>query len=75
VLHKDRIGHEMFDDHLYRSGLPDRMEYQANALAADILMPRKLIRVAQLNGLSRPADLAREFGVSERAMEIRLSST
>src|SRR5205085_480224 len=39
ILHRDKIGDELADDAMYRSGLSTREEAQANQLAADILMP------------------------------------
>ncbi|MDD9911004.1 MAG: ImmA/IrrE family metallo-endopeptidase [Ahrensia sp.] len=72
VLHRDKIGDEMFDDYLYRSGLSNKQEWEANALAADILMPRHLIAVARSNGLNTVHELAMAFNVSETAMSIRL---
>src|SRR4051812_26704698 len=44
VLHRDVIGNELVDDTFYRSGLSERREYEANALAAEILMPWPLVR-------------------------------
>lgn len=75
VLHKDLIGDGIQDDGLYRSGLSNRIEAQANALAADILMPRALIRrYADENGIDRDdvVRLAKAFNVSKDAMSIRL---
>ncbi|WP_288741414.1 ImmA/IrrE family metallo-endopeptidase [uncultured Rheinheimera sp.] len=39
LLHRDLIGDGIVDDLLYRSGLTDTLEAEANRLAADILMP------------------------------------
>ena len=66
------IGDGIRDDGLYRSGLSDAVEVEANRLAADILMPRHLVRRALSEGVRAVPDLARNFGVSQRAMEIRL---
>ena len=44
LLHRDRIGDGITDDILYRSGLSDAQEAQANRLAADIVMPWALIQ-------------------------------
>jgi hypothetical protein len=69
VLHEDKIGDGIFDDALYRSGLPEKMETQANGLAADILMPwERLMPLVSTD----PKELARQFNVSEEAMNIRL---
>lgn len=73
VLHKDRIGDGVEDDTLYRSQkLSDEVEWEANRLAADILMPWHLIRRAAASGLETPEQLAKAFEVSEAAMRIRL---
>jgi hypothetical protein len=72
VLHRHHIGNGVYDDGLYRSGLPNSIEVQANKGAAEILMPRHLISAAMNNGFSTPEKLAQAFHVSEAAMEIRL---
>ncbi|MEO9900348.1 MULTISPECIES: ImmA/IrrE family metallo-endopeptidase [Alphaproteobacteria] len=72
VLHEDKIGDGVFDDALYRSGLSNRAETQANALAADILMPWRILNKyveTHGNDVSMLADL---FEVSKSAMRIRL---
>ena len=73
ILHRDQIGDELLDDAMYRSGLSTREEIQANQLAADILMPAKLIRQLQGMGFTQPSELARYLKVSEPAMRVRLS--
>lgn len=73
VLHPHLIGDGIKDDVRWRSGLPDVVEYQANRMAADILMPFNLVRKYAALGKSTE-ELAREFGVSKRAMEIRLEA-
>lgn len=73
ILHRDLIESGITDNALYRSGLPDQHEYQANRLAAEILMPTALAqRYWQTNKNVR--SLAEIFGVSEAAMKIRLDS-
>ena len=72
VLHRDLIGDGITEDALYRSGLSDAVEREANGLAAEILMPRHLIREAFNNGNRSPEALAAEFEVSLQAMEYRL---
>lgn len=69
VLHEDLIGDGVFDDALYRSGLPNKIEAQANGLAADILMPWPVLN--QHIGKSAE-ELAAIFKVSEQAMSVRL---
>jgi Zn-dependent peptidase ImmA (M78 family) len=73
LLHKDKIGNEIEDNTLYRSTkLSDELEWEANRLAADILMPWELVRRAIDEGIRTPEELARKFEVSEVAMKIRL---
>jgi Zn-dependent peptidase ImmA (M78 family) len=72
VLHERKIGDGIFDDAMYRSGLPHREEVQANELAADILMPKsKLLECIEVLGAD-VAVLADHFSVSKQAMSIRL---
>lgn len=72
VLHTNRIGDELYDDGLYRSGLSNVLERQANKFAQRILMPDYLIQQAIGQYGSNPEVLAREFHVSEDAMRLRL---
>ncbi|MEP2828674.1 ImmA/IrrE family metallo-endopeptidase [Parvibaculum sp.] len=72
VLHRDQIGDGVYDDAMYRSGLPQRTEFEANRLAADILMPWHLINEATEDGLSTVEGLAKKFEVSNSSMSIRL---
>ena len=72
VLHSDVIGDSLYDDGLYRSGLSNRYEVQANRFAQRILMPDHLIQDALRLFGSDPRRLAKEFEVSEEAMRIRL---
>lgn len=44
VLHRTEIDGELTDDTFYRSGLSEKREFEANRLAAEILMPWHLIR-------------------------------
>lgn len=71
VLHADRIGDGITEDGLLRSGLPDPIEWQANDLAADILMPWHLL-TPDLRKTYNIPDLAKMFQVSPTAMSIRL---
>lgn len=76
VLHEEQIGDGIFDDALYRSGLPSSVEAQANGLAADILMPwsilNRYIPTNIQNGAVDVAKLASIFQVSPQSMGIRL---
>ena len=68
------------DNVLYRSGAPERIEYEANRLAADLVMPMELIEKKlneDFDGVVTEAtieSLAASFQVSKAAMEIRLST-
>ncbi|WP_082560720.1 ImmA/IrrE family metallo-endopeptidase [Caulobacter sp. Root487D2Y] len=76
VLHRtqieDDLNSELADDTFYRSGLSKRIEWEANRLAAEIVMPWHLID--QATGVNRmtPAALADQLQVSEVALRIRL---
>lgn len=77
ILHRDEIGNGIEDDVLYRSGLSDRREQQANRLAADILMPEGLLDEAKEAAEEKGVGdihlyLADLFGVSEAAMRIKV---
>ena len=82
-LHKttiDRFPNGITDNVLYRSGAPERVEYEANRLAADIVMPMPLIKKVLKEQFDNIIDddtiesLAELFQVSKPAMEIRLSA-
>lgn len=72
VLHRDLITDGVIDDTMYRSELGNKLETQANQLAADIIMPIRLVKKA-LFQTNDPKNLARMFQVSEQAMKIRLN--
>ena len=80
LLHRDVINRhgEIRDNVLYRSGQPEQLEYEANRLAADLIMPFDQVE-SDLAEMSVPVSdtvierLAREWQVSKAAMEIRLS--
>lgn len=68
------------DTVLYRSGAPERIEYEANRLAAEIVMPMRLVQKElreNYGGVVSEATiegLASRFEVSKAAMEIKLST-
>ena len=70
LLHSRLFSKEIVDDALYRSALSSPIEAEANALAADLLMPRHLL--APIEDLMPIKELADMFQVSEQAMKIRL---
>jgi len=80
VLHRDLIRNGIVDDELYRSEqVGSRYETQANAFAADLLMPKALVkaRFEKLMSLISDPDriletMASDFQVSRSAMRIRL---
>ncbi|PZO78271.1 MAG: ImmA/IrrE family metallo-endopeptidase [Mesorhizobium amorphae] len=82
LLHKDRIVSEggWSENVLLRSGQPMEIEYEANRLASDLIIPSKQLAEA-IKGYSGPMtsemieDLAERFGVSTAAMEIKLQMT
>lgn len=73
ILHRDLIESGVTDDTMYQSGLSNYYEVQANKMAADILMPIRLVKIwanRQLN----IKELAETFQVSPEAMRIRIES-
>eukprot|EP01035_Chromulina_nebulosa_P023108 gene23108-29941_t len=73
ILHRHLIeGDVLVDDALYRSGLSNAVEAAANKMAADILMPWRLIDSSINSGINTVPDLAKQFKVSNSAMSIRL---
>ncbi|EIK71330.1 protein of unknown function, DUF955 family [Pseudomonas synxantha BG33R] len=77
LLHRDRLANGITDDVLYRSGLTDDLERQANRLAADIIMPYNLIQIALANLSSLKAEeklknISELAQVSLAAVRIRL---
>jgi IrrE N-terminal-like domain len=77
LLHRFDIGRGVVDDTMYRSGLSDRKEVEANKLASQIIMPAASVRreASALEYLSvdeRVEVLARKFRVSQQAMRIKL---
>lgn len=82
LLHRDIIDSSpdgIVDNVLYRSGASKQIEYEANRLASDILMPQSSIeqKLRELGGrVSEMAIevMARDFKVSRAAMEVRLQN-
>lgn len=82
LLHKDRIIAEggWSENVLLRSGQPANIEYEANRLASDLVIPSALLAeaTAEYTGPITSEiidDLAKRFGVSTAAMEIKLQMT
>jgi Zn-dependent peptidase ImmA (M78 family) len=72
ILHRPQIGDGIADDAMYRSGLSNHVEAEANALAADILMPRDKVNELWKDPNSSLRSIAIKFDVSDQAMAIRL---
>lgn len=77
LLHREHIGRGIVDNVLYRSNLGSRIETEANQLAAEIIMPRALVRdrikeEASSIDNALAENLAQEFRVSTPAMRVRL---
>ena len=77
LLHRQDIGGGVIDDVLYRSGLSDRKEVEANKLASVLIMPDAAIHAARQKVSAFPVEdqieqLASEFRVSQQAMRIKL---
>jgi hypothetical protein len=71
VLHRDLIEDGIVDDTMYRSEMSNAYEAQANKMAADIIMPVRLVKRLWPSQPS-PEAMAKAFGVSTAAMKIRL---
>lgn len=80
LLHRDlidRVG-EIEDNVLYRSGQPENVEFEANRLAAELVMPSEIL-FEEIENLAVPVTddviekFARQWQVSKAAMEIKLS--
>lgn len=77
LLHKELIGDGIIDDALYRSKLSDKLEAEANKLAAEILMPwsQMKVKIEELDNLKHEPlyeELSSIFEVSTTAIKIRL---
>jgi hypothetical protein len=73
LKHRDKIGDGIFDDAMYRSErMNSQEEFEANNLAADLLMPRHLVAARVRSGYSDISHLAAHFQVSDAAMRVRM---
>lgn len=72
ILHRREIGDSITDDALYRSGLSNATESEANYLAADILMPEDQVNEMWLDPMSSLDKMAKHFNISKQAMAVRL---
>lgn len=75
VLHRDLIESGIVDDTMYRSEqMSNVFEAQANRMAADILMPVRLVKAMWPHAAGSVDTMASSFGVSKDAMRIRLEA-
>jgi hypothetical protein len=72
LRHRNRISNRLVDDRMYRSGLESTKEREAEELALDLLMPRRLIGELRSAGTSDPVQLAELFQVPPHVMKKRL---
>ncbi len=73
LFHRNLIGDGIVEDAMLRAtGLTNSIERQANAFAADFLMPWDLLDKESANGSRSIEELARLFQVSKDAMSYRL---
>ena len=73
LLHREKIGDGITDDGMYRSDkMSTKDEFEANNLAADLIMPRNLVLKRYYAGANTYAKLADLFEVSVPAMKTRL---
>lgn len=72
LLHRDILDAGIKDDRMYRSRLGDALEREANTVAAQLLMPPRLVLADWRSGVRDVPALASRYGVSEPAMAIRL---
>jgi Zn-dependent peptidase ImmA (M78 family) len=72
ILHRSKLDGGIYEDVMYRGGLSSREETQANRMAADVLMPFKLISKLMDEGENTLEGLARRLQVSLAALKIRL---
>jgi hypothetical protein len=73
LLHREKIGDGLSDNAMYRSEkMTNAEEFEANNLAAELIMPRSLILAHYRNGQQTFSQMADLFDVSEQAMRVRL---
>ncbi len=73
MKHRHLIGEGIIDGPLYRSLLPDPIEWEANRFSSNLLMPRKIL--SEIFGkIGDVEKTARHFEVSVTAMKIALGA-
>tara|TARA_R110002073_G_scaffold129935_6_gene276482 strand:+ start:3175 stop:3747 length:573 start_codon:yes stop_codon:yes gene_type:complete len=75
LLHRDKI-HEMpvGEQILHRNGDKNRIEYQANSFAAELLMPEDLVRKSLRSAGGNLKKMADFLGVSKESLKYRLEA-
>jgi Zn-dependent peptidase ImmA (M78 family) len=72
ILYKHLMQGVITDNEMYRSGLSDQVEMEANRLAGELLMPASLMKDYWRRGIKALSTLGQKFGASEEAIRIRL---
>ncbi len=73
LLHRSKIGDGISDNAMYRSDkMSNDEEFEANNLAADLIMPRTLVLKHYSQGTETYTEMADLFDVSVPAMRVRL---
>jgi Zn-dependent peptidase ImmA (M78 family) len=73
LLHREKIGDGITDNAMYRSDvMTSAEEFEANNLAADLIMPRNLVLQHYKQGTETYSEMADLFDVSVPAMRVRL---
>lgn len=72
LRHRNRIENRLADDRMYRSRLDSTREEEAEKLAFDLLMPRRVLKELRASGLNDPAELADRFKVPLHVMKRRM---
>jgi len=73
LKHRDKIGDGILDDAMYRSDkMNSQEEFEANNIAAELLMPRHLVAARVREGYANIAQLSEYFQVSDAAMRVRM---
>jgi Zn-dependent peptidase ImmA (M78 family) len=72
LRHRERISNKLVDDRMYRSRLGSTREREAEDLAFDLLMPRRVIGELRSSGITDPQQLAERFNAPLYVMKRRL---
>ena len=72
LKHRDRIRNRLIEDRMYMSGLGKTKEDEANALAADLLIPQRLVGRLRKDETLSVEQLAARFDVPLQMMKRRI---